>query len=93
MPQQPRPIRKEKETVDFDMFRFSARAGQEWVIEVDASRSGSPVDSFVEVLTSDGQRIERWFFRRSGTHTSRSGEGRQHVERLQYLQLAGDASQ
>ncbi|MEZ6053699.1 MAG: c-type cytochrome domain-containing protein [Planctomycetaceae bacterium] len=49
----------EKETVDFDMFRFSARAGQEWVIEVDASRSGSPVDSFVEVLTSDGQRIER----------------------------------
>ncbi|MBX3440229.1 MAG: hypothetical protein KF861_22255, partial [Planctomycetaceae bacterium] len=44
---------------DFDLYRFSARAGQEWVIEVDAARSGSPVDSFVEVLTADGDRIER----------------------------------
>ena len=28
---------------DFDMFRFAATAGQEWVIEVNAARSESPV--------------------------------------------------
>ncbi len=49
----------EKPSVDFDMFRFASRAGQEWVIEINAARSESPVDSFVEVLTANGQRIER----------------------------------
>ncbi|MBL8851796.1 MAG: WD40 repeat domain-containing protein, partial [Planctomycetaceae bacterium] len=44
---------------DIDLFRFDARAGEEWVIEVNAARSGSKLDSFVEVLTADGQRIER----------------------------------
>lgn len=44
---------------DTDLYRFTARAGQQWVIEVDAARSKSPLDSFVEVLTADGQRIER----------------------------------
>ncbi len=44
---------------DFDLFRFTSLAGQDWVIEVDAARSQSPVDSFVEVLTSEGERIER----------------------------------
>ncbi|MGE4002714.1 MAG: c-type cytochrome domain-containing protein [Planctomycetaceae bacterium] len=44
---------------DFDLFRFHSQAGQEWVIEVDAARSKSPVDSFVEVLAADGGRIER----------------------------------
>src|SRR5690606_1305239 len=44
---------------DYDCFRFSAQAGQTWVIEIDAARSKSELDSFVEVLTEDGQRIER----------------------------------
>jgi hypothetical protein len=44
---------------DADLFRFTAVAGQEWVIEVNAARSGSKLDSFVEVLTADGQRLER----------------------------------
>ncbi|MFO0892515.1 MAG: c-type cytochrome domain-containing protein [Isosphaeraceae bacterium] len=44
---------------DADLFRFSARAGEPWVIEVDAARSGSKLDSFVEVLDSRGRRIER----------------------------------
>ncbi len=45
--------------VDTDLFRFSARAGEPWVIEVDAARSGSKLDSFIEVLDSQGRRIER----------------------------------
>ena len=44
---------------DVDLFRFSARAGEPWVIEVDAARSGSKLDSFVEVLDAQGRRIER----------------------------------
>ena len=44
---------------DSDLFRFSAAAGQEWVIEVNAARSESPLDSFVEVLDSEGRPIER----------------------------------
>jgi hypothetical protein len=44
---------------DVDFFRFSARAGETWVIEVDAARKGSKLDSFIEVLNSGGGRIER----------------------------------
>jgi mono/diheme cytochrome c family protein len=44
---------------DFDDFRFSAKAGERWVLEVNAARAGSPLDSKVSVLTSDGQPIER----------------------------------
>lgn len=44
---------------DFDTFRFNARAGEEWVIEVIAARSKSKLDSFIEVLTEGGQPVER----------------------------------
>src|SRR5690606_35673958 len=44
---------------DVDLYRFSARAGQQWVIDTDAERSKSPLDTFVEVLDADGNRIER----------------------------------
>lgn len=44
---------------DVDLFRFAAKAGQQWVIEVNAARSGSPLDSKVEVLTTDGDPIVR----------------------------------
>ena len=44
---------------DVDLFRFAARAGQEWVVDVDAARTGSKLDSFVEVLDAKGARIER----------------------------------
>lgn len=44
---------------DSDMFRFAAFAGQQWVIEVNAARSKSPLDSFVEVLDGEGRPIAR----------------------------------
>lgn len=47
------------EEADCDLFRFSAKAGEQWVIEVNAARSQSKLDAFVEVLDSDGRRIER----------------------------------
>lgn len=45
--------------IDADCFRFVAKAGQEWVIEVNAARSGSPLDSKIEVLDSQGKLVPR----------------------------------
>ena len=42
---------------DFDYFRFTARAGEPWVFEVNAARSSSKLDSYLEIL--DGQRPAR----------------------------------
>jgi WD40 repeat protein len=44
---------------DSDLFRFSAKGGEPWVVEVNAARSGSKLDSFVEILDDQGHRIER----------------------------------
>lgn len=44
---------------DSDLYKFSAKAGEEWVIEVNAARSKSPLDSFIEVLDPQGQPVER----------------------------------
>jgi len=65
---------------DVDEFRFEAKAGQEWVIEVLAARNKSPLDSKVEVVTEGGQPVERavlqalrdsWFtFRGKDSNTS-----------------------
>ena len=44
---------------DVDLFRFSAKAGQVWMIETNASRMKSPVDTRLEVLNSDGRPVPR----------------------------------
>lgn len=45
--------------VDEDWYRFSARAGETWVFEVEAARAGSKLDSFVEVRDEKGERVPR----------------------------------
>jgi WD40 repeat protein len=45
--------------VDSDVFRFAARAGEQWVFEVNGARSQSKLDSFLEVLDTQGQRVPR----------------------------------
>ncbi len=45
--------------VDDDFYRFSARAGETWVFEIDAARSKSKLDSFLEVLDDQGRRVPR----------------------------------
>lgn len=44
---------------DADLFRFEAKAGQQWVLEINAARSKSPLDSKIEVLEQDGSPITR----------------------------------
>lgn len=44
---------------DVDLYRFDATEGQQWMLEVNAARQKSPLDSKVEVLDADGQSIMR----------------------------------
>jgi WD40 repeat protein len=44
---------------DFDLFRFAAKAGEQWVFETNAARSQSKLDSYLEVLDGQGRRIPR----------------------------------
>src|SRR4029077_1914353 len=42
-----------------DYFRFESKAGATWIVETDAARRGSPIDTAIEVLQADGRPIER----------------------------------
>jgi len=46
-------------STDVDLFRFDAKAGQFLVIETDAARRGSPIDTKIEILYPDGKAVER----------------------------------
>ena len=48
-----------KKENDTDVFRFAAKTGEQWVLEINAARSKSPLDSKLEVLDASGQPIER----------------------------------
>ncbi len=51
----------EGENADSDLFRFSSKEGESWVLEIDAARSDSPLDSKIEILDSDGNPVTRVF--------------------------------
>lgn len=44
---------------DVDVYRIEAKQGETMILEIVASRDGSPLDSFVEVLDENGDSIER----------------------------------
>jgi hypothetical protein len=44
---------------DTDLFRFRTEKGRRWIIETDAARHGSPVDTKIEVLHPDGAPVTR----------------------------------
>jgi hypothetical protein len=45
--------------VDVDIYEFEARRDQTLVLETDASRRGSPIDTKIEVLYPNGKQVER----------------------------------
>lgn len=47
------------QTRDHDLFRFQAKAGDQWVVETKAARDKSPLDSKLEILDKDGQPVPR----------------------------------
>jgi hypothetical protein len=44
---------------DADCFAFQAKAGQQWVFEIEAERVKSQLDSRIEILHSDGRPVEQ----------------------------------
>lgn len=44
---------------DVDFYRFSAHAGEQFVVEVNAARQQSPLDSHIEVLDAAGRSLPR----------------------------------
>jgi len=44
---------------DVDLVRFASKKGQTWIIETEAARRGSPLDTKIEVLAADGKPVPR----------------------------------
>ena len=93
---------REGQTSDADFYRFAAKAGEEWMIEVNAARQKSPLDSKVEVLDSAGNSIQRVllqavrdsYFTFRGKDSSTSDDYRVHnwqeMELNQFLYANGE---
>ena len=87
---------------DADYFRFAAKHGESLLIEVNAQRSKSPLDSHVEILDQDGQRIVQTklqavrdsYFTFRGKDSSTTGDFRvfnwQEMELNEYLYSDGE---
>lgn len=52
-----------EQTSDGDLYRFDAREGDQWIFETNATRSGSPLDSKIEILSASGQPVPRLLLR------------------------------
>jgi hypothetical protein len=44
---------------DVDMYQLKSRAGETWILETNAARSGSPADTKLEILHADGSPVLR----------------------------------
>lgn len=44
---------------DTDCFRFAAKGGETWILEVIAGRNNSPLDSYIEILDENGEPVPR----------------------------------
>ena len=93
---------RDDQSTDNDVFAFDAKAGEQWMIEINAARSKSPLDSKVEVLTGDGQPITRLllqavrdsYFTFRGKNSDASNDFRVHnweeMELNEYLYANGE---
>lgn len=87
---------------DADLFRFRAAAGEQWLFEIRAARNKSPLDSKIEILSADGEPIERVllqavrdsYFTFRGKDSDTSGDFRVHnweeMELNEYLYANGE---
>jgi dipeptidyl aminopeptidase/acylaminoacyl peptidase len=87
---------------DVDLFRFASMAGQKWIIEINAARSKSPLDSKIEVLNAHGKPVPRVvlqavrdsYFTFRGKDSNTTGDFRLHNWREmslnQYLYAGGE---
>lgn len=89
-------------TSDVDLYRFTAKAGQTWIVETKAARNKSPLDTKIEVLDAAGRRIPRVllqavrdsYFTFRGKDSTQTGDFRVHnweeMTLNQYLYAGGE---
>ncbi|MDX1944288.1 MAG: c-type cytochrome domain-containing protein [Pirellulaceae bacterium] len=86
---------------DQDLCKFTAKAGDQWLIETKAARMNSPLDTKIEVLDSTGQPVPRLLLRavRDSAIEFRGMNGEQRGVRLanweemllnEYVYLSGE---
>lgn len=86
---------------DADLYHFTAKANDQWVIETNAARSGSHLDSKIEVLHADGRPVERLLLRAvrdselefRGMNSDQRGARLKYWEELllrQYVYIGGE---
>ncbi len=46
-------------SADVDLYRFHSKASDTWIVETQASRRGSPIDTKIEVLDAEGRQVPR----------------------------------
>ncbi len=85
-----------------DLYRFSAQAGETWILEVNAARSASPLDSRIEIIDEYGKSVVRTmlqatresYFTFRGKDSSTSDDFRMHnwedMELNEYLYAGGE---
>jgi hypothetical protein len=85
-----------------DWYAFDSRAGEEWVIAIDAAKSGSPLDSWLDVTDAHGQALLRTrlqavresYFTFRGKDSTNIDDFRLHrwedMELNEYLYAAGE---
>ncbi len=95
-------IAKNGAEADQDVYRFSAKAGERWILGVNAARSGSPLDSRIEVFDEYGknvvqtrlQALRESYFTFRGKDSSTSDDFRVHnwedMELNEYLYAGGE---
>lgn len=89
------------QSYDEDLFRFEAKAGDQWIIETIAARAKSPLDTKIEVLDAAGNPVPRLLLRavRDSVIEFRGMNGDQRGVRLsnyeemllnEYIYLSGE---
>ncbi|MBO13595.1 MAG: hypothetical protein CMJ68_22945 [Planctomycetaceae bacterium] len=78
-------------TSDSDLFRFSSKKHDNWVIETRARRDKSPADTRIEVLSADGRPVIRLLLRavRDSAITFRPIDSRSNQARLENWEEMG----
>ncbi|WP_425615311.1 c-type cytochrome domain-containing protein [Anatilimnocola sp. NA78] len=56
-------IQSKANQTDGDLFRFEATKGDQWIFETNAARTGSPLDSKLEILDAAGNPVPRVLLR------------------------------
>lgn len=91
-----------KGAADVDLYRFPAKAGQQFVLEINAARQKSPLDSHIEVLDAAGnsipqvllQAVRESYFTFRGHNSTDSNDYRLHrwedMELNEYLYAGGE---